>query len=91
MKWEVWFVPELPISAGPWKLCGLPGLILYDEDKDKEFIFEATGIETDTDEITPVYVPKCMKRRNVKNYCVPNANTPITLWPPIRQLWAIEK
>ncbi|MDE6669583.1 MAG: GLPGLI family protein [Muribaculaceae bacterium] len=54
-KWEVWFTPEIPISDGPWKLCGLPGLILYAEDKDNEFIFEAIGIETNIQEITPVY------------------------------------
>lgn len=54
-KWEVWFTPELPISDGPWKLCGLPGLILYAQDKDREFIFEATGIEADTNNINPVY------------------------------------
>lgn len=54
-KWEAWFTPDIPISDGPWKLCGLPGLILYAKDKSGEFIFEATGIEKDNSPLTPVY------------------------------------
>jgi len=29
--WVVWFAPELPTSLGPWKLSGLPGLIVKAE------------------------------------------------------------
>lgn len=31
-QWSVWYSEEIPSSAGPWKLCGLPGLIVKAED-----------------------------------------------------------
>ena len=43
--WEVWFTPDIPINAGPWKLRGLPGLILKASDDRQHYIFECTGIE----------------------------------------------
>jgi GLPGLI family protein len=30
-KWTVRYAEDIPTSAGPWKLCGLPGLILHAE------------------------------------------------------------
>lgn len=44
-RYEVWFAPELPLNDGPWKFSGLPGLILAAEDSDKNFVFQAVGIE----------------------------------------------
>ena len=29
--WRVWFTLDIPLSLGPWKLSGLPGLILAAE------------------------------------------------------------
>lgn len=43
-EYTVWYAPEIPISDGPWKLGGLPGLILKAYDKQKHYIFECTGI-----------------------------------------------
>ena len=43
--YEAWFAPDLPLNDGPWKFAGLPGLILAVEDSDKNFIFQAIGIE----------------------------------------------
>lgn len=44
--WTAWFSPEIPLQDGPWKLCGLPGLILAAEADNGKYKFEATGLET---------------------------------------------
>ena len=43
--WTVWYSLDLPYSDGPWKLCGLPGLILHARDNEGKFIFNCIGIE----------------------------------------------
>ena len=56
--WTVWFSQEIPIQDGPWKLQGLPGLILEASEPSGQHIFTATGIENSKQEILPVYNPK---------------------------------
>lgn len=59
-SWSVYFAPDIPVSLGPWKLRGLPGLILLAIDKEKDFYFYAIGIENGKGEI--------MKEPKLKNY-----------------------
>lgn len=42
--WTVWYTEELSSDDGPWKLNGLPGLILKATSADKEHYFEAVVI-----------------------------------------------
>lgn len=42
--YDVWFTNEIPIQAGPWKLNGLPGLIIYAEDHTGSIRFTATSV-----------------------------------------------
>lgn len=42
--WTVWFAPDLPVPYGPWKLCGLPGLILRAESSPRRYVFEAIAV-----------------------------------------------
>jgi len=44
-RWTAWFAPDIPISDGPWKLSGLPGLIMAAYDAKKHYRFHIVGIE----------------------------------------------
>jgi GLPGLI family protein len=41
---EAWFTREIPISDGPYKFCGLPGLIVKVNDTRKQYVFELTQL-----------------------------------------------
>lgn len=44
-EYVVYFAPEIPINEGPWKLYGLPGLILAAKTTDGIFSFRTIGIQ----------------------------------------------
>ena len=43
-KYTVWYTPEIPLPFGPWKLQGLPGLILEASDEEKRIVYMARSI-----------------------------------------------
>lgn len=43
-EWTAWYTMDIPISAGPYKFKGLPGLIVRCEDATSSFLFEATNV-----------------------------------------------
>lgn len=76
-KWIVWYAPELPFQSGPWKLNGLPGLIIeaYDEKKEVQFQFagidKVTSANTNSDSIffePEIKLPKDAKRTDINEY-----------------------
>lgn len=48
--WNVWFAPDIPISNGPWKLGGLPGLILKAYDSKKHYSYDVIEISFPKDQ-----------------------------------------
>ncbi|HBH08200.1 MAG TPA: GLPGLI family protein, partial [Rikenellaceae bacterium] len=51
-SWTVWYTPDIPVTFGPWKLCGLPGLVMSATDSEGIHHFEAIVIRKGTTPIT---------------------------------------
>lgn len=62
--YEAWFTPKIPANAGPWKLTGLPGLILEAKDTQGQFAFECIAIQKSNGKRSVVF--------NKKNYIAVN-------------------
>jgi GLPGLI family protein len=54
-EWIAWFTDEIPIPDGPYKFCGLPGLIVEIYDTKKEHIFSIVQIKKDISLRIPEY------------------------------------
>lgn len=70
--YNAWFTLDIPINDGPWKLYGLPGLILKVEENNQVFIFEAIGIQETKNEIihfpTDREIINCESLKDIKLY-----------------------
>ncbi|QTV04819.1 GLPGLI family protein [Faecalibacter bovis] len=47
-NWTAWYADKIPVSYGPYKFHGLPGLILELNDEKNHFHFEAISVVKDT-------------------------------------------
>jgi len=44
--WEAWFTRDIPVSDGPYKFCGLPGLVLQVRDTHDNYVFTLLCVDT---------------------------------------------
>jgi GLPGLI family protein len=61
--WEAWFTSDIPVSDGPYKFNGLPGLILKIQDSEKHYVFSAESISVPEKE-------RAIYRKKRQNYHV---------------------
>jgi GLPGLI family protein len=66
--YTAWFCSQLPYSNGPWKLGGLPGLILEAYDTKKEVVFTLTSFESAQDKHILIDIPANVIKTTPKEY-----------------------
>lgn len=64
-KYDAWFAPIIPMRFGPWKLQGLPGLILEASDNSGEIAFSLQAI---TKEAQPIALKLKEKTIDIETY-----------------------
>lgn len=68
-KWVVWFAENLPTRFGPWRLNGLPGLVMRAVSEDGIHHFECRKVEAVKEAVTynvPTEAIKCTRKQFVK-------------------------
>lgn len=68
-KYTVWFTEQIPLPYGPWKLFGLPGLILEAEDSEKMFEIKFVSIKYPCNDCElDVSKPTAKEEKTLKEY-----------------------
>lgn len=84
--WIVSFTFDLPYPAGPWKLGGLPGLILKAEDAQGLFKWEASGITQEEDEPIFEFVDGYSTDKRIYVW-IPNNKTKKCTRKEVEKMW----
>lgn len=54
-EWTVLYAKDIPLAEGPWKLHGLPGLIMKATDGNGHYTFECVGIKSQANRPITIY------------------------------------
>ena len=66
-NWVAWFTTEIPLSEGPWKFYGLPGLITKVHDTEEHYSFELIGFQK-KEETIDTKIPKTVQKIERKEF-----------------------
>ena len=66
--YKAWYTDEIPLSMGPWKFHGLPGLILEVEDAKGEVSFKAKAVEIPSQEMIKITPPTKGKKVSLEDF-----------------------
>lgn len=69
-EYMVWYVPEIPVSFGPWKFNGLPGLIVEASERDGgsfRFVLKELDVK-EGHQVPEAVFPKNAKRTPIAEY-----------------------
>lgn len=64
--YSVWFANDIPVPYGPWKLQGLPGVILEAQDDKSEIFFKATKVTLQ--DMNDIELPDIKKAISLKEF-----------------------
>lgn len=59
--WTAWYTTDIPLSFGPWKFVGLPGLVLAISDSEGIHRFEAIQFHQSNSVIIPAQYPNVLE------------------------------
>ena len=66
--WEAWYAPSISLPYGPWKLHGLPGIIVEANDVEKKFNYRMASINYDVEKIPEAPKDRVTKTLSAKEY-----------------------
>lgn len=67
-EWIIWYTPDIPISFGPWKFEGLPGLIIEAQEANGDFWFKLKSVESISDLKLPLLANMDGRKVTLRNY-----------------------
>lgn len=92
-KYEAWFTTEIPISLGPFKFVGLPGLILEIQDSNQHYTFRFIGLK----KLNPVQPIKSQNfpctqttREELHNFLIKRCNNPTQYFNSMGVMYAVK-